>query len=78
MNNTRTEVKKTAKDLNWHTEKHDDLILEENNRIVGDIVKTVTKTRKRKAVNAKKQKQKDSPPNDYMKKVISKRNETRK
>ena len=54
MNNTKTEVKKMAKDLNRHTEKHDDEILEEKNRIVGDIVKTVTKTKKRKAVKAKK------------------------
>ena len=54
MNNTKTEVQKMAKDLNRHTEKHDDEILEEKNRIVGDIVKTVTKTKIRKAVKANK------------------------
>ena len=73
MNNTKTELKKMAKDLNRHTEKHDDEILEEKNGIVGGIMKTVTKTKKRKAVKAKKQKQKDSPPNEYTKKIIAKR-----
>ena len=53
MNNTKTEVNEMAKYLNRHTEKHDDEILEEKNRIVGDIVKTVTKTKKRKAFKAK-------------------------
>ena len=73
MHNTKIEVQKMAKDLNRHTEKHDDEILKEKKRIVRDIVKTVTKTKKRKAVKTKKKKQQDSPPNEYMKKVIAKR-----
>ena len=45
MNNTKTKVKKMEKDLNWHTEKHDDEILEEKHRIVGVIVKRLQRQR---------------------------------